>query len=101
MIALSINNWNETKKVDKEEQVILNDLKAEIEANIEVLEILTNWHRKLLADAKIIKSIQSNIDRRKYLTPDSIIGITASLPGHYFYPKKGILNSILFCIAKF
>ncbi len=95
LIALSINNWNENKKVEKVEQVILNDLKAEMESNIEALDGLTNWHRKLLADAKIIENIQSNFDRRKSFTLDSIIGLTASLPGHYFYPKKGILNSIL------
>ena len=41
LIALSINNWNEDKKVEKVEQVILNDLKAEIEANIEALDSLT------------------------------------------------------------
>jgi len=95
LIALSINNWNEGKKVEKVEQVILKDLKTEMESNIEALDNLTNRHRKLLADAKIIKNIQSNLDRRKSYTPDSIVGMIANLQGHYFYAKKGILNSIL------
>lgn len=95
LIALSINNWNENKKVEKVEQVILNDLKAEVESNIEALDNLTSYHRKLLADAITIQNIQSNLDRRKSYTSDSIINIAANLAGHYFYAKKGILNSIL------
>ena len=48
-----------------------------------------------MADGKIIKNIWSKLDKRKSYTPDSIIEITANLAGHYFYAKKGILNSIL------
>ncbi|MFK5974793.1 MAG: DUF6090 family protein [Flavobacteriaceae bacterium] len=95
LIALSINNWNENKKVEKAENIILNDLKAEMESNIEALDNLTNRHRKLLTDAKIIENIQRNLDRLKSYTPDSIVEITSNLAGHYFYAKRGILNSIL------
>ena len=33
LIALQVNNWNEKKKIYKNEQIFLNDLKYEINSN--------------------------------------------------------------------
>ena len=51
LIALSINNWNEQNKRNKDEQLLLSDLKFEILSNIKELEGITSYHQKALNDA--------------------------------------------------
>jgi len=69
LIALSINNWNENRKLRNSEQVLLHQLRQEFESNlkqlnqkIEMREIMINSAQKLL----------NMIDDKNTMIPDSI-----------------------------
>ena len=46
LIALSINNWNENRKIQITEQMLLKDLKAEVHDNIKQLDTVIVSHQR-------------------------------------------------------
>lgn len=71
LIALWINNWNTTKKLDERELVLLSELKLNLETNLENLEkdIITQ-----IKGAKHIDSLLYHLDHR--------LPYTNSIPVH-------------------
>lgn len=43
LIALSLNNWNETRKDQNSEKAILKDLKKEFQSNLEEIDHHMHW----------------------------------------------------------
>ncbi|WP_411767116.1 DUF6090 family protein [Winogradskyella sp. A3E31] len=87
LIALSINNWNEEKKLKKEEQKLIAAITKEIESNIEKLEEALSVN-KLCAERSnsIIKEGSSNSNFETKAS--DIIGL-------FCYTGNRIDNSIL------
>ena len=70
LIALSINNWNETNKLEKEEQKLLVSLNDDFkENNLRLQETINKEERVIKYSKELIKTILSN---NKQISPDSI-----------------------------
>ena len=50
LIALSINNWNENRKIRNAEIGILKNLKTELKFNLEDLQKINKQHKSELKD---------------------------------------------------
>ena len=95
LIALSINNWNEQNKRNKEEQLMLKDLKIELTANKIEIERIIDSHQKALNDALKLNYLMDHPEKVSDVSVDSILTWTYFLHGQIFKPEKGILNSII------
>ena len=96
LIALSINNWNEHRKLKIEEQNSLIDLRSEIVSNIEALTKTIEGHQKSYDGAKKLKDLFD--DRAAFDNmSDSIFHATyfQMLINPTFDPKLGILKSLI------
>lgn len=96
LIALSINNWNENRKLKIEEQNSLKDLRTEVAVNIEALSstIETN---KIAYD--IGQKFDNLFDDREAfdVMPDSVFraDYLRMIYNSTFDPNMGILNSMI------
>ena len=97
LIALSINNWNENRKLKIEEQNSLKDLRTEIVSNIEALSsAIESNHKSYNLGQKFIKLLD---DREAFdVMPDSVfrsdyLSMVYSIST--FDPIMGILNSMI------
>ena len=95
LIALSINNWNEQNKRNKDEQLLLSDLKFEILSNIKELEGITSYHQKALNDAIKLQYYFFQPEKISDISSDSLLRLTYNLRGNIFYPENGIKNSMI------
>lgn len=87
LIALSINNWNERKKLQVEEQKLINALIKEIESNIESINISINTNKKLEhGSSEFLKQASSNLD---------FDFDVSNIPQLFAYSSNKIENSIL------
>ena len=89
LIALSINNWNENRKLENNKQQLMLDLKQEFQINKKSLERhLVGLHKNNSQLNKLINYSAGTLD----LTIDSIRHYSANM----FYPMKlSMLNSVL------
>jgi uncharacterized protein DUF6090 len=59
LIALTINNWNEDRKKQIQENVILHNLKSEFKSNLKFLEIeISRMDKSILGTSLIFKSLE-------------------------------------------
>ena len=96
LIALSINNWNEHRKLKIEEQNSLIDLRSEVASNIEALTKTIASHQKSYDVAKKLKDLFN--DRAAFDNmPDSIFhaNYLQMVNNATFDPKLGILKSLI------
>ena len=96
LIALSINNWNEHRKLKIEEHNSLIDLRSEIISNIEALTKTIVSHQKSYDAAKKLKDLFN--DREAFDNmPDSIFlaNYLQMLDNDTFDPNLGILKSLI------
>ena len=96
LIAVSINSWNENRKLKVEEQSLLIDLKQEITVNLKDLEIVIENNEKSFQGATEMRALFQ--DREAFnKMPDSVFGsIVGKMNMNYTYdPRNGILNSII------
>ncbi|MFH6769752.1 DUF6090 family protein [Gaetbulibacter aquiaggeris] len=96
LIALSINNWNEHRKLKIEEHNSLIDLRSEIVSNIEALTKTIVSHQKSYDVAKKLKDLFN--DREAFDNmPDSIFltNYLQMVNNATFDPKLGILKSLI------
>jgi hypothetical protein len=96
LIALSINNWNEHRKLKIEEHNSLIDLRTEIVSNIEALTKTIVSHQKSYDGAKKLKDLFN--DRAAFDNmPDSIFhsNYFQMVNNATFDPKLGILKSLI------
>ena len=95
LIALSINNWNENRKLKVAEQTSLKDLRTEVASNIEALTLTLESHQKSYDIAVKFRNLFS--DREAFnVMPDSIFRAEyfTMIANSTFDPKMGILNSM-------
>ena len=96
LIAVSINGWNEERKLKIEEQAILKDLKQEMETNLEALEIVIEEHEKSFEAAKEMRALFGNRDAFNKMPDSTYASIFIKMNNNYTYdPRNGILNSII------
>jgi hypothetical protein len=96
LIAVSINGWNENRKLKIEEQSLLIDLKQEITMNLKDLEIVIERNEQSFQGATEMRALFR--DREAYnKMPDSVFGsMVSKMNKNYTYdPRNGILNSII------
>jgi uncharacterized protein DUF6090 len=87
LIALSINNWNERKKLLVEEQKLISALIKEIESNIEKLEITINTNQNLLNGSNTFLKKAASNNRFEYNV--------SKIPILFAYASNKIESSIL------
>lgn len=94
LIALQINNWNEQRKMNSQEQEILEGLKVEFTTNFNRLEKVLKMHQNSINNANKLMTYfnkdNSHIEEIKF----------DSLQFHIqnvwtFNPRKGLLNSVI------
>ena len=96
LIAVSINGWNENRKLKKAEQSILKDLKQEMIMNLEALEFAIEENEKSFEAALEMRALFN--DRAAFdKMPDSLFfELFRKLNWNVTYdPQNGILNSII------
>jgi len=95
LIALQINNWNENRKINKQESVYLQDLKNDFNFDIETLNTRVTVNNEIV---HTIDTIFSLISSKKIFTEQDemlLANITNQLFGEsYFIPEKGTINQI-------
>ena len=96
LIALSINNWNKQRSNANSEQIILNDLNAELKNNITSLEHVIQEHQKSFDAATEIMALIKDSIRLQKMTNENLGAITIAMNYNWTYnPKLGILNSTI------
>ena len=96
LIAVSINGWNEERKLKIEEQSILKDLKQEMTANLRALEFAIEGNEKSLEATNKMRALFR--DREAFnVMPDSVFqSLAREMNMNWTYdPRYGILNSII------
>src|SRR5690606_840747 len=74
LIALSINNWNENRKIRIAEIEILQNLKTELQLNLEALKTINKQHKSELKDGiYILNLFGTDISNMSELKLDSLI----------------------------
>jgi hypothetical protein len=96
LIALSINNWNEQRKLKIYEQALLKDLHVEVSNNIEALELVILEHEKSYAAAQNINQLFEDREAFNLMSESSFAELFRQMNLNYTYdPNNGILNSII------
>ncbi len=91
LIALQINNWNETQKLIKQERQILLELREELETNVKGYENIIQ-----LNDGTIDKTNAFLNDSKQRMIPQDSISKIARLFNYMpFLIEQPILNNIL------
>jgi len=94
LIALSINNWNEQRKIDYQEQELLEGLKIEFSTNLKRLDKVLQLHKNSIESANEIMTYFnediSGIPEAKF---DSLLFHIQNV--WTFNPRKGLLNSVI------
>jgi len=94
LIALSINTWNEQRKLNFQEKEILSGLKIEFTINHNRLEKVIQSHYKSNESAdKIMTYFNQDISDIPEIKFDSLQDIIFN--GWTFDPRKGLLNSVI------
>ena len=63
LIALQINNWNESQKEEKKQIYYLNSLKSDLEANRAEFERVINWSKTTISNAdSVIRISQTSLN---------------------------------------
>ena len=91
LIALSINNWNQQKKLDSEEQNILQSLRSELEENVIKFDSIYAYH--VVRDSVLSRLIDLDPKIDRFDSQDSLINKVDW--GWTFNPSRGVYNSII------
>ncbi|UAM99089.1 hypothetical protein K8354_04490 [Polaribacter litorisediminis] len=94
LLALQVNNWNENRKISNTEQLLLRDLKTEIQSNIIALDTIIKSHRASLNAIITFDSIITNL--KQFNSPLELDTLFKTHDFNMTYdPRTGILNSII------
>jgi hypothetical protein len=97
LIAVSINGWNEDRKLRNEEQSLLKDLKQEMVFNYDALEKVIQQHQNSLQAAIEMRALYSDRDAFDKMTADEFGQIYTRMALNSTYdPQSGILNSLIY-----
>ena len=96
LIAVSINGWNEDRKLKNEEKNSLKDLRTEITSNIEALTKAVEFHQRSFDSASKLKSLFDDEEAFKVM-PDSLYVklVNNMVLSYTFNPNLGILKSLI------
>lgn len=96
LIALSINGWNEDRKLAIEEQSLLKDLKQEMDLNLKTLEIVIAQHEESLEAAEEIIKLFEDRDAFNKMPAETFAELSWKMEKNSTYdPQNGILNSLI------
>ncbi|MDA9987344.1 DUF6090 family protein [Crocinitomicaceae bacterium] len=94
LIALSINNWNENRKIRNAEIGILKNLKTELKFNLEDLQKINKQHKSELKDGMYLLNLfGTDISKILELKLDSLVSNAFS--GYSFEAKDGYIKSLI------
>ena len=95
LLALQVNNWNEKRKLIKEEKKTLLSFHNEVSNNLNILERSIVEKQKIIeANNEILKYIGPN---EKWLSEKSLDSLMyhITVSGWIFVPEDGVLNEII------
>ena len=96
LIAVSINDWKEDRKLYNEEQSILKDLKQEMDLNLKTLEIVIKQHEESLKAAEEMKELFDDRDAFNKMPAKTFRQLGFQMETNFTYdPQNGILNSLI------
>jgi len=94
LIALQINNWNEIRKMQLQEQEILNGLEVEFKINHDRLVYVMQTSQQSIENAnKLMTYFNQDISEIQEAKFDSLLFNFQNV--WTFNPRKGLLNSII------
>ncbi|WP_091423639.1 DUF6090 family protein [Formosa sp. Hel1_31_208] len=94
LLALQVNNWNENRKISNIEQLLLRDLRTEIQSNIVALDKIIKSHSASLDAIITLDSVITNL--RQVNRPLELGRLLGAHDYNMTYdPRTGILNSII------
>lgn len=94
LIALQINNWNEEQKVRRSEKEILQNLKVELKANLNDLQISNSRHKdELKSGVFLLNLFGSDISDLSTSRLDSLFSHATA--GFSFEAKDGYIKSLI------
>ncbi len=95
LLALQINNWNQSRKTEALEKSVLTDLRNELNANISRLDSIINERENVLAAGRLVLE-QSGPDASwdSEVNLDSLL-FKIVLSGWKFFPETGVVTDIL------
>ena len=91
LIALQINNWNESQKMNQWEHRFLTDLKRELKTNLDQLEGINNRHLLVGKSCDDLKSVLETATVNDKPKIDSLYTLT--LFQSTFFPTTGVYDS--------
>jgi hypothetical protein len=94
LIALGINNWNEDRKLKKEERLALLNLKEDFEQNLTSIEnLIALTSNEIDAGLKVLEHTGKNFDSTNKFNLDSML---VSIGNHQLYfSQNGFLNDLI------
>ena len=96
LIAVSINGWNEDRKLKKAEQSILKDLKQEMIINLKALEFVIAENEKSFQAALEMRALFRDRAAFDKMSDSLFYASVRKLNWNFTYdPQNGILNSII------
>ena len=96
LIAVSINGWNEDRKLKKEEQSILKDLKQEMIVNLKALEDAIDKNEQSFQAAIEMRDLFNDRGTFNEMSDSMFNTLIEKLNFNRTYdPQNGILNSII------
>ena len=96
LIAVSINGWNEDRKLKKAEQSILKDLKQEMRINLKALEFAIEENEKSFQTALEMRALFKDRAAFDKMSDSMFYASFRQLNWNVTYdPQNGILNSII------
>ena len=95
LLALQINNWNQSRKTEALEKSVLTDLRNELNANISRLDSIINERENVLAAGRLVLE-QSGPDASwdSEVNLDSLL-FKIIVSGWKFFPESGVVTDIL------
>ncbi|PTM01876.1 MAG: hypothetical protein DA407_15595 [Bacteroidetes bacterium] len=96
LIAVSINGWNEDRKLAIEEQSLLKDLKQEMDLNLKTLEIVIAQHEESFKAAEEMMQLFDDRDAFDKMPVETFWELCGKMETNSTYdPQSGILNSLI------
>ncbi|MBT8269886.1 MAG: hypothetical protein KJN59_11755 [Bacteroidia bacterium] len=94
LIALQINNWNESRKLEKKETIYLNGLKADLEQSVKALNRVIKKTTRVSKGADTLAGMIKN--HGSELSAVQIDSLTSNSSGFtVFMPSEGVINDII------
>ena len=93
LLALQINNWNESQKMKKWEHRFLVDLKSELKTNLTQLEEINTNQQAVFKACVDLKDLLETASIEDKSTIDSIYNLTVYQ--RTFFPTTGVYDSAL------